>query len=587
MEDAKLERKIERKLKKRYPEIGVRLKEGIAYLSGELDSWDEVVEAGHTVGEMDVEEVVNEISVKGARERKRAEPHLKLSKEMYDPVLPKKVDVVIIGGGVIGCCIARELSRFDLDIVLLERECDVGEGATKANSAQVHTGIGEHSGTLKKEFCARAWPLYEQMSDELGVPYEKNGLLVVLTKDSLPKKIPSSISSFLCKTIISRVVIGRGKKVGDIPRIVKKEELKEMEPNLTDRALIGVLMPNYGVICPHRFVQALAENAVQNGVKLFLDTEVTGIKVSGDTKKVLTTRGDVETRFVVNAAGVYADEIADMVGAKEFTIHPRKGSIVLFDKEFGDYVTHQISEVKIPENPYTKGGAVLKTIDNNINWGPDAVEVEDKEDVSVSGEEIDSIINRYGSILPNLPTKSIITYFAGVRAPTYKEDFYIRESKKVKGFINVAGIQSPGLTCAPIIAQTTIDILKNCGLETNKKEDFNPVRKRSTYFRDLPIEEKKELIARKPCYGHVVCRCEHVTEGEMLDAIHGSVPALTADAIKRRTRAGMGRCQGGFCGPRVVEILARELGVPPEEITKDGAGSELFIGRTKDAVVKK
>ncbi len=585
MEDAKLKRKIEKLLNKEFSGIEVSIDDGIAHLSGELNSWNEVVELGHKVGKLEVEEVVNLVTAKEVKAERREKPGLKLPKKIYDPTLPKSADVVIIGGGVTGCFIARELSRYNLDIALLEKECDIGEGGTKSNSAQIHTGIGEHSGTLKKELCAKSWPLYEKISEELDVPYKKDGLLVVLTKDTLPK-VPSFIANFVSRTIIAHVIKSKAKKVGDEPRIVKKEELMEMEPNLTDRALVAVLMPNYGIICPHRLTEALAENAVQNGASIFLDTEVIGISPNGEMKKVITTRGEIEAKFIVNAAGVYADKIAEMAGAKEFTIHPRKGSTLLFDKGVGDYVNHQISEMKLPQDPHTKGGAVLKTVDENINWGPTAIETADREDTSVTAEEIQSILKKYGSIIPNFSTNSLIAYFSGVRAPTYKEDFYIKPSKKVRGLINVAGIQSPGLTAAPLIAKMVADILKNGGLEMVEKESFNPIRKKSTVFEDLTLEEKEKLVGENPLYGNVVCRCEHVTEGEILDAIRSPIPALNVDAIKRRTRAGMGRCQGGFCGPRVAEILAREFDIPLEKVTKDGGGSELFVGKTKVSLME-
>jgi glycerol-3-phosphate dehydrogenase len=244
------------------------------------------------------------------------------------------------------------------------------------------------------------------------------------------------------------------------------------------------------------------------------------------------------------------------------------------------YINHQISELKFPRAPYTKGGAVLMTVDGNPNWGPTANEVPDKEDKSVSKEEIGWIYKKFGTALPNFPKKSVITYFAGLRAPTYKEDFYIKASERIKGFVNVSGIQSPGLTAAPAIAEMVLKILKGLGLKMEKKEDFNPIRKAPPIFDKLCIEEKKKLINQNPLYGKIVCRCEHITEGEILDAIHSSLPALTLDAIKRRTRAGMGRCQGGFCGPRVAKILARELGIPLEEVTKEGGNSNLFIKKS-------
>lgn len=578
------DQKIAEKLKKKkFSKIKTSVKNGIVYLDGEVNSWDEVIELGHAAGEMkEVKGVINNIIVKDVKEKKREK---NLPKDTYNPHLPERADVVIIGGGVIGCFIARELSRYNLEIVLLEKESDVACGATKANSGQIHTGVGEESGTLKKKLCAEAWPMYDKITEELDVPFKRNGLLVVITKDTLPK-IPSFIGNFISKYIIPYIVIRKGKDVGDKPRIIKRDELLRMEPNITDRALVAVFMPGYGIICPYKLTIALAENAIQNGTKVLLETEVRDILVEDKkVRGVMTNRGTIETQFVINAAGIFADEIAEMAGAKEFTIHPRKGSILLFDKEKEGYVNHQVSELRFPQNPYTKGGGVLMTVDGNINWGPTAIEVPDKEDKSVTREEIEGIFEKYGFIFPNFPKNSVITYFAGLRAATYKEDFFIKASKNIRGFVNVAGIQSPGLTAAPAIAEMVLKILKDAGLKMEEKENFNPVRKASPVFDKLSVEEKKKLIEKNPLYGNVICRCEHVTEGEIIDAIHSPLPALTIDAIKRRTRAGMGRCQGGFCGPRVAAILARELGIPLEKITKD-RNSNMFVGRTKSLLME-
>jgi glycerol-3-phosphate dehydrogenase len=578
--------------KKGFPDIEISATEGIVHLGGQVNSWNEVIEVGHAVGELkEVQEVVNDITAKeieGKKQEGKREWERLTKPKFYNPRLPGRADVVIIGGGVIGCFIARELSRYKLDIALLEKELDIGCGASKANNAQVHTGIAEHSGTLKKELCARGWPKFTAISRELDVPYKKNGLLVLLTKDTLSRKIPSFIANFILKYVFPLIIVRKGKEVGDKPRVIKGDELFKVEPNLTDRALVGILLPNYGVTCPFRITIAAAENAIQNGVKVLLDTEATDIQIEdGRVKSVVTTRGKIETPFVINAAGLFADEVAEMVGARDFTIHPRKGTTLLFDKGMEGYVNHQVSEQRFPRNPYTKGGAVMITVDGNINWGPTAVEVPDKEDKSITGEEIAEMFDEYGSTFPNFPKKSVITYFAGVRAATYKEDFFIKASRKVHGFVSVAGIQSPGLAAAPAIAEMTINILKETGLKLEQKEDFNPIRKAPPVFDKLSTENKRSFIAKNPLYGHVICRCEHVTEGEIVDAIHSLVPALTIDAIKRRTRAGMGRCQSGFCGPRVASILARELVIPLEEVTKSGAGSSLFIGKTKSLLEEK
>jgi glycerol-3-phosphate dehydrogenase len=583
MTDEKTAKKVKQFLQdKKYVQINGSVKDGIVYLDGHLDNWEDVVELGHEIAELKgVEEVVS--NVHSNDPVRPAQAHLRLSKKIYDPPLPKKVDVVVIGGGVVGCFVARELSRYKLDTVLLEKESDICGAATRSNSAQIHTGVGESSGTLKRKLCIKSWPLFDKICSELDVRYSKTGLLVVITKDSLSKKIPSPLRNFISKYLLPLPIWVTAKMAKDKPAIVRRKKLLQMEPHLTEKAMVGVLMPNYGIVDPFRLTLSLAENAIQNGAKIFIDSEVTGIKV--DDKKVTqvaTTRGTIETSYVVNAAGVYADRIAEMAGAREFTIHPRKGGTLLFDKKMSNYVTHQINEFKLPRDEHTKGGAVMKTVDGNINFGPSAVEIPDKEDTSISKHDIDNILEKYSTVLCNFPKRSVITYFSGVRACTYKEDFIIRPSRNVKGLIHTAGIQSPGLTCSPTIAHMVVELLKEEGLPMEEKESFNPVSKRATVFRELPVDGKKEVIAKDKLYGNVVCRCEHVTEAEIIKAIHSPIPALTADAVKRRTRAGMGRCQGGFCGHLVARILARELGVPMEEITKNGGDSHLFVGKTKE-----
>jgi glycerol-3-phosphate dehydrogenase len=579
------EERIEKKLRKFLKEkeistVTVSVRDGIVTITGSVDTWDYVVEIGHYVGSLKgVKGVKND-----AKSRDITEPKEMAQSFFKDPGihmnLPKETDVVIIGAGVIGCFIARELSRFDLNVVVVEKESDVACGTTKANNGQIHTGIGEKSGTLKKELCAEAWPLYQEFAEDLEVPYKKNGLLILLTEDSLPEWVPSFLSRIILTYVLPYFVVRRGKSVGDTPRIVSKKELLQMEPHITKRAMKAVLMPGYGVTCPYKLTIALAENAVENGVTFALDTEVLDIIVENNAvQKVVTSKGDIACKTIINAAGVYADVVAEMAGAREYTIHPRKGSILLFDKTEG-YITHQLSELKFPQDPHTKGGGVLETVDGNMLWGPTAVEVPEREDTSVSRSELETIMEKYHPAVPELPLNSVITYFAGVRAATYTEDFVIGPSR-VTGFIHAAGIQSPGLTAAPVIARRVVDILRESGVSLKEKEGFNPVRKAPPVFKGLSAEEKAELIKRDSKYGHVVCRCEQVTEAEIVNAIHGLVPAVTVDAVKRRTRAGMGRCQGGFCGPRVAEILGRELDIPLEKVTKKGGGSYIVARKTK------
>jgi glycerol-3-phosphate dehydrogenase len=573
--DQEIEQKIKKYLhKNRYP-ISISVDNGIVHLTGQVKTWDIVLAIGYySMNQNGVKGIIHD--VKTPEKSKKLQPD---QKKIITCNIPQSADVIIVGAGVIGCFIARELSKYSLDVVVIEKEPDVACGATKANNSQIHTGIGEKSGTLKKKLCAESWPLYSDIAQQLDIPYKKNGLLIVITKDTLPDWVPSFISIPLSKYLIPFIVKRKGKQVGDTPKIIKKKELQKIEPNITEKALSAVLLPGYGMICPYKLTIALAENALQNGVTFLLETEVTGIEVDNNTvKSVITDRGKIKTNYIVNAAGVYADKISKMAGIQEYTIHPRKGSIILFDKKLQGFITHQISELILPQDPYTKGGGILETVDGNMLWGPTAVEVLNKEDTSVTAEEID-ILDKYHSLIPGFP-KDVITYFAGVRAPTYTEDFVIKPGK-IKNFVHAGGIQSPGLTAAPKIAEMVVKILHEQGLSLKENKSFEPDRMSSPVFRELPAKEKQELIDENPLYGNVVCRCEQVTEAEVVNAIHSILPAVTMDAVKRRTRAGMGRCQGGFCGPRVAEILARELDIPLEEVTKKGNGSYIITEKTK------
>lgn len=502
-----------------------------------------------------------------------------MSKRIIKKNKKERADVVIIGGGVIGCFIARELSRYDLKVILVEKEDDVGCGATKANNAMIHSGIGEDMGTLKQRLCIKGNAMYEHITNELNVPFKKCGMWIVITENSF-SNLPVFLSKFIAKRIIPFIILRRGKKLGIPLKLVKREELLREEAYVTKKALLAIYSPTYAITCPYRLTIALAENAIENGVKIMLNTKVQDVLVEGGRAVgVVTNKGIVEANFVINAAGLYADEIAEMAGAREYTINPKKGATLLFDREVGKLIHHPMTLLKLPQIPHYKGGGILLTVDGNIQWGPTIQEVKDKEDTSVTDDEIQEIFERYSPLIPNFPKKAVIAYFSGVRAAIHTEDFFIKASKKVKGFIHVAGIQSPGLTAAPAIAEMVVDILKKEGLHLKEKK-FNPIRKKPLIFRELSLEEKKEVIEQNPLYGRIICRCEEVTEGEIVDAIHGILPVHTIDAIKRRTRAGMGRCQGSFCLPKVAQIIARETGIPMEKILKK-KGAPLFVGKAK------
>ncbi|HHY41768.1 MAG TPA: NAD(P)/FAD-dependent oxidoreductase [Thermoanaerobacterales bacterium] len=476
-------------------------------------------------------------------------------------------DIVIIGAGVVGCSIARELSRYDLKITVVEKEEDVACGTSKANSAIIHAGFDAAPGTWKAKLNVKGNKLFPALCEELDVPFVMNGSLVVAVSEEEEKALEE--------------LLERGRINGvEHLRIIGKDELHDLEPNLSPNARAALDAPTGGLVCPYELTIALAENANQNGVKFWLNAPVVDIEVLEDKSfLVKTPKGTIQAKYIVNAAGLFADEISKMAGAEEYTITPRKGEYLIFDKQFGNLVKKAIfpTPTKI-----SKGILVCPTVDGNVFIGPNSNNIEDKYDTSVGNPGIEEIIAGGRKLVPNLPLKNVITSFAGLRAVSNTNDFIIEASKKVKGFINVGGIQSPGLTSAPAIALMVKDILQEEGLSLKEKSNFIPHRPKKVRFRELDNEERSRLIKENPAYGHVICRCETVTEAEIVDAIRRPVGARSIDAVKRRTRAGMGRCQGGFCSPRVLEILQRELGIDPLEVTKKGPGSNVLVGRIKE-----
>jgi glycerol-3-phosphate dehydrogenase len=502
--------------------------------------------------------------------------------------LPERATIVVIGAGVIGCSIAREATRYTPDVVILEKESDVADGTSKANNAEIHSGIGEKHGTLKARLNVRGNRMYDRFIEGLGVDFKRQGLLVVVTPRSLPEGFTSRIPGFVADRLLSEVVprlivrSGNRKGIGGL-RIVGRDEMFRMEPNVTREAIVGVHDPNYGLVSPYKLTIALCENAIDNGASLHLNTEVTGVDVQGGRViGVRTPRGYIKTGLVVNAAGVFADTVAEMAGVGSFKIHPRKGATLIFDREVtAEYVRGSVAEARLFEKKKSKGGGAMPTVEGNLQLGPTAVETDDKYDTSIEAHEIDEIFNRFHYLFPNFPREAVISAFSGVRAPTHEEDFVIDSPEAADGFVNAAGMQSPGLASAPAVAEEVLSLLHDLGLPGAEREGFVRERKVPVIFAHLERHEQEALIEREPRYGNIVCRCEHITEAEVVEAARGKVPATNMDALKRRTRVGMGRCQGGFCQPRVAAILARELGVPVTEVTKDGGGSHLFTGPAK------
>lgn len=475
------------------------------------------------------------------------------------------VDVVIIGAGVVGCSIARELSRYDLQIQVLERASDVCEGTSKANSGIVHAGFDAHPGTLKAKMNVAGNEKMEALSRELDFPFQRNGSLVLCfaekDRDKLEKLLEQGIANGVKEL-----------------RIIEKEELRQMEPDISREAVAALYAPTGGIVCPFGLTIAMAENAAVNGVEFKLETQVFSVKRKENHYLVTTSRGEVECLAVVNAAGVYADTFHNMVSGRRLHIIPRKGEYCLLDKKVGNYVHSTIFQLP---TVYGKGVLVTPTVHGNLLIGPTAADIEDKEAVSTTGEGIADVQKRAALSVEKLPTKQIITSFAGLRAHEEGGDFVLGEPEDAPGFFDAAGIESPGLTCAPALGEYLTGLVAE-RLKAEKKENFVAARKGIPNMALASEEERKKLIAENPAFADVVCRCELVTEGEILAAIHRPVGATTLDGVKRRTRAGMGRCQAGFCSPRTVELLARELNRDMAEITKNEKGSEFLTGYIKN-----
>ncbi len=483
----------------------------------------------------------------------------------------KKTEVLIIGGGVTGTAIARELSKYKLDVMLVEKENDVATGGpSKANTAIIHSGHNADSNKLKGKLNVKGNKMYGKLTDELSVPFERNGALVVAIDE---KDIPTLES-----------ILENGKRNGVAGlEIVKGDRLFELEPKINPEAVAALYAPTSGIVCPYELTVALAENAAQNGVEVLLDAEVKDIEVADDCKIVKTKQGDIKADIVINAAGLYSDKVAKMVGIDYFEITPRKGEYYVYDKRLGSEINHTIFPVP---TKVTKGIVVTPTVDDNLIIGPNAQELDDKEDISTTRAGLDEVFEGSLKMFPHLTLRGVINEFSGLR-PAYKEtgDFIIGATE-VDGFINAAGIQSPGLSSAPAIAEMVRGIVADEIGELKEKEDFDPYRTAPVRFRELSAEEQAEVIEDNPEYGEIVCRCETVTKGEILDAIRRPVGARTVRGVRRRTRAGMGRCQGGFCGPKVVKILAEELGVSPTEIKEDRGESNILVEEAKESLLK-
>ena len=472
-------------------------------------------------------------------------------------------DAVVIGAGVVGGLVARELSRYKLKVCIVERMNDVAMGATRANSAIVHAGFDAKEGSLKAKLNVLGSEMMETVAKELGVKYKRNGSLVVGFGDEDKR------------TLLSLKERGDKNGVKGL-RVIDREELLKLEANIGDGVTCALVAPTGAIICPYELCLAAVGNAMDNGCELKLGFDVKALTKTESGWTVESDNGKLETRYVINCAGVYSDVIAKMAGDDSFTVNARRGEYMLLDKECGDTVTHTI--FRCP-SAMGKGILVSPTVDGNLLLGPTAEDIDDKENTETTAEGLAKVRLQAGEQVKGIGFAKVITSFTGLRSTGSSGDFIINEP--VKNFINVAGIESPGLSSSPAIAEYVSEMLKNTGLVMEKKEDFNPVRRPMHYFRELSVEEKNAIIKEHPEYAHVICRCETVTEGEILEAIRTNPKPRDLDGVKRRTRATMGRCQGGFCSPYVVELLAKEMGCDYLDVTKSGGASYINVAKTK------
>lgn len=476
-------------------------------------------------------------------------------------------DVIIIGAGVTGCAVARYLSRYQGSALVLERAEDVCCGTSKANSAIIHAGFDAAHGSLMAKMNVQGNRMVPGLAKELDFPFRRNGSLVVcMSEEDMPRL---------------RALYENGVKNGvEGLEIVDARRLHELEPNVSKNAVAALWAPTGGIVCPFNMTIALAENANANGVDFRFNTKVTGFTRGEEGWTVHTEQGDFRTRYVVNAAGVYADVLHNMVSSRKLHITPRRGDYCLLDRQVGGFVSHTVFQLP---GKLGKGVLVSPTVHGNIIVGPTAIDIEDRDGTNTTAAGLEELIAKAGISVDNLPIRQTITSFAGLRAHEDHHEFVIGEAEDAPGFVDCAGIESPGLTSAPAIGLTVAELLRE-KLGLREKEDFIATRKGLLDPKSLTWDAYQALIRENPAYGQIICRCEQVTEGEIIDAIRRPLGARSLDGVKRRTRAGMGRCQAGFCSPRVMEILARELGVSQAEITKCGGASRLIVGVNKDSL---
>jgi glycerol-3-phosphate dehydrogenase len=568
-------KKIQKKIHSRIsPQIEVTVENNCIVLRGELDDWDQIVSAGHLAVNKKFYGVINDIKLKGFKPSIKA-PNIK--DKLYDGLKP---DVLVVGAGIVGCATARELARYKLDVMVLDKDYDVAMAASSRNDGDIHVGIDLMPNMNKFQYNVRGNAMYDKLSEELDADFHRTGHIILFRK---------KWERYFIYPLIK--LKARFLKIPGV-KYMKREDLIKIETGLPSWASGGAFMPTGGEISPYKFTVAFAENAAQNGVKFCFNTIVEDMTVQdGEIKAVQTNRGTIYPRVVINCAGVFADVIAEMAGDRTFTIHPRKGTNLILDKKCRSYAATSMNKSPFTKldgdkeigkrGKHTKGGGVVHTVDGNVLVGPTAVETPYREDNTTDKESIDAIMKNMSRVAEKMTYGDIITYFSGTRAPTYEEDFVIRKGIFTKNIVQAAGIQSPGLTAAPAIAEDVAKWAAEIIGDVQPNKSFNSIRKAPPRLVDMSLEERNKLIQKNPDYGEIICRCEEVSKGEILDALNSPIPVYSLDAIKRRVRPGMGRCQGGFCSPLVMKILAEHKGVGIEDIPKANEMSFVLYGDTK------
>lgn len=484
-------------------------------------------------------------------------------------------DAIIIGAGISGCSVARELARYQLKVLVLEKGHDVCAGTTKGNSATVHAGYDPDPGSNKAVYNVRGSRMYPQLCEELQVPYMKNGLVMIALDEAQMEEV--------------RKLHEMGQRNGVRTEVCDRARILEIEPDMGEGVIGGLWVPDSGMVCPYNLVMALAENSARNGVEFMTSTEVLSVERDGDAWMVATPDETFRTKYVFNCAGTHADKFNNMVTSDVFHIIPREGQHLIMDRIYAPYVKTTIYPTPelLPSGGHTKGMGLMPSVDGTLILGCNADDVDDPDFSANTREGLDKILDffeerwKYMPIskhVPKFPRDAVITAYGGCRAHPDRDDFILGEPKDAPNFINLAGIESPGVTAAPAIAIDMVQIL----LDRERpapKPDYKPGREIKKPFRTMTPEERRAAIEADPDYARIVCRCEQVTEAEIRDAIRRPVGARSVSAVKMRTRAGMGRCQGGFCSPRVLEILCEELGLDPLEVTQSGGRSNILVDR--------